>query len=120
MKFGKCMLAGVVLTLAMAPPAPAQTPPSNQTPVAPKTEGVDSMKCAPSDLPSGTTGQGTPSVENRAGKEDLSDKLARSNGVICPPPHTDTEINAPTPPGGKMPVIPPPGSPGGNQNVQPK
>ena len=57
--------------------------------------------------------------EAKAG-EPLSDKLARTDGVICPP-NVDPEIKAPTPQSGnKMPVIPPPGSPGGDQSVQPK
>jgi hypothetical protein len=51
--------------------------------------------------------------------QSLSDKLAQSNGVICPP-NVDPAIKAPTPNAGKMPVIPPPGSPGGNPNIQPK
>ena len=51
--------------------------------------------------------------------DTLSDKLARSDGVICPP-NVDPEIKAPTPEGGKMPVIPPPGSPGGDPSIQPK
>jgi hypothetical protein len=51
--------------------------------------------------------------------QNLSDKLAQSNGVICPP-NVDPAIKAPTPNAGKMPVIPPPGSPGGNPNVQPR
>ena len=50
---------------------------------------------------------------------NLSDKLAQSNGVICPP-NLDPGMKAPTPNTGKMPIIPPPGSPGGNPNVQPK
>ena len=49
----------------------------------------------------------------------LSEKLAASNGVICPPP-IDPAMKQPTPPGGSMPVIPPPGSPGGDPNIQPK
>jgi hypothetical protein len=49
----------------------------------------------------------------------LGQKLNESNGVICPP-DIDSGMNAPTPDGGKTPVIPPPGSPGGNPNVQPK
>jgi hypothetical protein len=49
----------------------------------------------------------------------LSDKLSQSNGVICPP-NVDQGMKAPTPNTGKMPVIPPPGSPGGNPSVQPK
>ena len=51
--------------------------------------------------------------------ENLSDKLAQSGGVICPQ-NVDPAIKAPTPNTGDKPVIPPPGSPGGNQNVQPK
>jgi hypothetical protein len=30
----------------------------------------------------------------------MSDKLARSGGVICPPKNVDPEIKQPTPPGG--------------------
>ena len=51
--------------------------------------------------------------------ENLSDKLSRSDGVLCPP-NVDPEIKQPTPNTGKMPVIPPPGSPGGDPSVQPK
>ena len=57
--------------------------------------------------------------DSKAG-EPLSDKLARTDGVICPP-NVDQEMRAPTPPSSnKMPVIPPPGSPGGDQSKQPK
>jgi hypothetical protein len=52
--------------------------------------------------------------------EPLGDKLARSDGVLCPPSGVDPEIRAPTPDAGNMPVIPPPGSPGGDPNVRPK
>jgi hypothetical protein len=86
-------------------------------PPQPRPPAVDPKACAPGDrlkpsdinpsAPSGTTG------------ESLSDKLARTDGVICPP-NVDPEIRAPTPGGGKTPVIPPPGSPGGDQNVRPK
>jgi hypothetical protein len=51
--------------------------------------------------------------------ENLSEKLARTDGVICPP-NTDPDIKAPTPQAGKTPVIPPPGTPGGDQSIQPK
>ena len=52
----------------------------------------------------------------------LSDKLKKSNGVIAPPTDIDPDIRKPTPPGGAspMPVIPPPGTPGGGTGVQPK
>ena len=59
-----------------------------------------------------------PKVPETSG-ENLSDKLARNEGVLCPP-NVDPEIKAPTPESGKMPVIPPPGSPGGDQSVKPK
>lgn len=51
--------------------------------------------------------------------ENLSDKLSQSGGVLCPQ-NVDPAIKAPTPNTNDKPVIPPPGSPGGNQNVQPK
>ncbi len=54
-----------------------------------------------------------------ASGQSLSNKLGQSNGVICPP-NVDPGMKAPAPDAGKMPVIPPPGSPGGNPNVAPK
>ncbi|MEZ0169698.1 hypothetical protein [Microvirga sp. TS319] len=52
----------------------------------------------------------------------LSDKLEQSNGVIRPPETgtPDMTVPAPVPNPGTTPVIPPPGSPGGNQQIQPK
>ena len=99
--------------------AVAQAPPSTKTPVAPKTEQVD-PKCAESDTQTTVGKGGEFETQRQDGKENLSDKLARSGGVICPPEYVDSEIKQPTPPGGAMPVIPPPGSPGGDQSVQPK
>jgi hypothetical protein len=52
--------------------------------------------------------------------EALGDKLARSDGVLCPPAGVDPEIRAPTPETGNTPVIPPPDSPGGDPTVRPK
>lgn len=49
----------------------------------------------------------------------LSEKLDQTAGVICPP-DIDPAIKARTPNAGKTPVIPPPGSRGGDQIVQPK
>ena len=49
----------------------------------------------------------------------LSDKLNQGGGVICPP-DVDPGMKTPAPDTGKMPVIPPPGSPGGDPNVKPK
>jgi hypothetical protein len=36
-----------------------------------------------------------------------SEKLARTDGVICPPPDLDPDIRAPAPGGGRTPVIAP-------------
>lgn len=58
-------------------------------------------------------------TEQERNNQTLSEKLGQSGGVICPP-EVDPGMKAPTPEGGKTPVIPPPGSPGGNPNVQPK
>jgi hypothetical protein len=55
-----------------------------------------------------------------AGNQTLSEKLAKTDGVLCPPSNVDPDIKAPTPQAGRMPVIPPPGSPGGDQSVRPK
>ena len=84
---------GIALALTLAAPgaAYAQTPNAGQKPCA---EPGDSSKT-------------------------LSDKLDQGGGVICPP-NVDPAIKAPTPETGKMPVIPPPGSPGGDPNVKPK
>jgi hypothetical protein len=52
--------------------------------------------------------------------ESLSDKLADSKGVICPPSGIDREMQVAPPSGGRLKVIPPPGTPGGDPSVQPK
>jgi len=51
----------------------------------------------------------------------LSDRLDRSGGVIAPAdPGVDPDIVRPTPDTGEvtMPVIPPPGTPGGDPDIQ--
>jgi hypothetical protein len=113
-------LLGALLTAcgaagAQAPPTPV-TPMAQTAPPPPaRTSDCEPMKPAPprgTVAPEGaTTGQAS---------EPLGDKLARSNGVLCPPGGVDPEIRAPTPDTGNTPVIPPPGSPGGDPNVLPK
>lgn len=101
---------------AQAPPAPA-TPPAQ---TAPPNIARANQNCAPTEAvpqdgtvaPSGTTTGRAP--------EALGDKLARSDGVLCPPPGVDPDMHAPTPEGGSMPVIPRPGGPGGDPSVRPK
>lgn len=112
------LTAGAAAILAPAV-AFAQAPPTAPAPVAPKTEQLDPKACAHSDTQS-TVGQGSGQMQQPNGGGNLSDKLARSDGVICPPDQVDPEIKAPTPPGGPMPVVPPPGSPGGDPSVRPK
>jgi hypothetical protein len=106
-------LSGVAV--AQAPPAPA-TPPAQTAPPAPgRANNCAPMQQAPHPgtvAPEGTT------TGQRA--EPLGDKLARSDGVLCPPAGVDPEIRAPTPDTGNTPVIPPPGSPGGDPNLRPK
>jgi hypothetical protein len=57
--------------------------------------------------------------ERQQANQNLSQKLDDAAAVICPP-DVDPGMKAPTPKAGNTPVIPPPGSPGGDPNVQPK
>jgi hypothetical protein len=109
-----CALTGA------AGPVSAQAPPTRATPPAQTAPPTPASDCSPmrpvpprgSIAPEGTTtGQSA---------EPLGDKLAKSGGVLCPPPGVDPEIRAPTPDTGNTPVIPPPGSPGGDPHVRPK
>jgi hypothetical protein len=65
-----------------------------------------------------------PGVGNNAasktGSRTLSDQLSQSKGVICPPAGVDPGISVPPNGGGRTPVIPPPGTPGGDPSIQPK
>jgi hypothetical protein len=104
------MVSASSVAVAQAPPTPV-TPPAQTAPPAP----IRSSDCAPTKpMPQ----QGTVSPEGSTigqRTEPLGDKLARSDGVLCPPTGVDPEIRAPTPDtGSNMPVIPPPGSPGGD------
>jgi hypothetical protein len=99
---------------AQAPPSPATPPAQTAPPMPSRAGGCAPMQRPPqhSAWPEGTTtGQSS---------EPLGDKLARSDGVLCPPSGVDPEIRAPTPDTGNTPVIPPPGSPGGDPNIRPK
>ena len=52
---------------------------------------------------------------------NLSERLNQSGGVIKPPENVDPGMQKnPPEDSAKMPVIPPPGSPGGDPNVRPK
>jgi hypothetical protein len=106
-RFRKTLVgAGALLTLMVAVTAPAAA----QISAAPQMQKPDADSPKPS-----------PTMPSTG--EDLSRKLDRSNGVIKPPAGIDPGM--PVHKGGEaahapMPVIPPPGSPGGNLHVQPK
>jgi len=100
----------------------AQAPPASSTPQAqtapPNPERA--TNCVPTEaVPHESTVAPRGTTTGRA-PESLGDRLAKSDGVLCPPPGVDPEMHAPTPQGGKMPVIPPPGGPGGDPSVRPK
>jgi hypothetical protein len=114
------LLSGVLLAVsgaasAQAPPTPA-TPPARTAPPAPSRAATD---CTPTQsTPRGNIApQGTTTGQSN---EPLGDKLARSDGVLCPPAGVDPDMRAPTPDTGNTPVIPPPGSPGGDPTIRPK
>jgi hypothetical protein len=100
--------------------ASAQAPPTPTTPPAQTAPPTRVSDCAPMQPvpPRGTIAPEGSTTGQRA--EPLGDKLAKSDGVLCPPAGVDPEIRAPTPDTGNTPVIPPPGSPGGDPNVRPK
>lgn len=101
--------------LAQAPPVPA-TPPAQTAPPAPaRSSDCAQMQPVP---PRGTIAPEGTTTGQRA--EPLGDKLAKSDGVLCPPAGVDLEIRAPTPDTADRPAIAPPGSPGGDPNVHPK
>jgi hypothetical protein len=91
--------------LGAATSANAQTPLPTQAP-------------ASKDCPPGTSAN-APTINGNS-KQNLSEKLASSKGIICPPAGVDPEMRQKPPEGGAIKVVPPPGSPGGDQNVQPK
>ncbi|HEY0329410.1 MAG TPA: hypothetical protein VGC77_09950 [Rhodopseudomonas sp.] len=103
------------MAIAQAPPAAA---PAQVAPAASQPSG--SGNCAPSRTAPEQGSITTPDATTGQGREPLGDKLARSDGVLCPPAGVDPEIRAPTPQVGNTPVIPPPGSPGGDPSVRPK
>jgi hypothetical protein len=109
------LLAACDAANAQAPPVPA-TPPAQTAPPAPgRTANCAPMQPAP---PRGAAAPAGTTTGPRA--EPLGDKLARADGVLCPPAGIDPEIHAPAPDTGNTPVIPPPGSPGGDPNIRPK
>ena len=114
MQIKRSLLLSCVL-IAVSGTVGAQTPPGPPAhAAAPVPNG-----CAPTQ----TTPQGNIAPEGATTGQSpalLGDKLAKSDGVLCPPAGVDPQMRAPTPQTGNTPVIPPPGSPGGDPNVRPK
>jgi hypothetical protein len=102
------LLSGTAFGQTAEPEVPAH-------PLAPK---LDSKACTDRDRL--TKGDTVETDGHAAPREDTSDKLARTDGVICPPPGLDPAIRAPAPSTqSDMPVIPPP-APGGDPDSGPK
>ena len=113
------MVSALVLVPTMAV---AQAPPSPATPQAPTAPPVahEDRNCVPTQ-PAPRDGTIAPRGQTTGqSREPLSDRLAKSDGVLCPPTGVDPEMRAPTPEGGNTPVIPPPGGPGGDPSLRPK
>ena len=109
-----CALMLASAAHAQAPASPA-TPPAQTAPPA----ASQRTNCVPMS-PDGTGTKAKDGTTVGQSNEALGDKLARSDGTLCPPSNVDPEMRAPAPETGKMPVIPPPGSPGGDPSVRPK
>ena len=102
------LAAGLVLAALAALPCGAQS----TAPQCPQAQGPQTAQ---------PRNGSAPQPADRADQnQNLSEKLDRSEGIICPPANVDPQIDTPPPAGGKTPVIPPPGSPGGDPTVRPK
>ncbi|QDL96295.1 hypothetical protein FLL57_02795 [Rhodopseudomonas palustris] len=110
----KLSLALSCLVLASTP-ASAQAPPKPPAAAAPAPTA-----CPPNTATVHPPGSNAPGATTGESRQPLGDKLAESGGVLCPPAGIDPEIRAPTPDVGKTPVIPPPGTPGGDPTIRPK
>jgi hypothetical protein len=75
-------------------------------------------------LKSESTGPQDPRSTGSVGRSNApsSEKLNRTDGVIRPPANIapDMTVRAPVPDPGTTRVIPPPGTPGGDQTIEPK
>jgi hypothetical protein len=103
--YAQALLIGV---FALATPASdalraEQAPPSSSQP------------CPQDDSKGPAPSPGTPPADNP------SDRLADSKGVVCPPTGVDPGIHTKPPTDeGTIKIVPPPGTPGGNSDTQPK
>src|SRR5258708_37734692 len=93
-----CSAAALILLLGTTLPCAAQNAPVPNIPApqAPAPRTPDQNACADRRSPG----------DQSPGDQSLSNRLARTDGVICPP-EIDPDIKAPTPQGGGILVIPP-------------
>ena len=82
--------------------------------------GAQAQTVAPDGRPRADCPPANAPAIGRDSKGTLSDQLAESKGVICPPAGVDAGIQQRPPEGGALRVIPAPGAPGGDPSVQPK
>lgn len=113
----RTILMAAAASIVFMSPAAAQRsaePPPVQSPA----QKLDPKACSDRDRARQSDTQETQG--SAVPKDNLSDRLARTDGVICPPPDIDPDVHQPAPGGGNTPVIPPPGSPTGDPSVRPK
>ena len=73
------------------------------------------------ELPGSAADRGNQPSTDAGPSGNLSERLNQSGGVIKPPENVDPGLQRKPPDdSSKMPVIPPPGTPGGDPNVKPK
>ncbi len=112
----KLIAIGALAALALPCVAGAQNP-------QPAPPGQPHTDLAPPNAPSPPPEQMRPAhpKDSAPGGQTLSDKLSEQKGTLQPPA-VDPGIRQPLPQQGRgtMPVIPPPGTAGGNQQVVPK
>ena len=112
------ILAALAIALIGIHSTAAQQPKEPAVPMQPAAPKLDPKACGDRDrLPHADVPETKGSASDN---ESVSEKLARTDGVICPPAGLDPDIRAPAPGESNMPVIPPPGTPGGDPDVRPK
>jgi hypothetical protein len=114
------LIVAGAFALGLGATAFAQNP---QTPLAP---GPEVTTPSPRDnqlaCPPGVDERTAPSVggDTTGSSGNLSRQLSESEGVVCPPAGVDPGMVEQPPSSGTLRVIPPPGSPGGDQSITPK
>jgi hypothetical protein len=112
----KLIVIGALAAVGLPSIAGAQNP-------QPAPPGQPQTQMAPPNSPSPPPEQIRPAKpgDTESGGQTLSDTLSRQQGTLQPPA-VDPGMRKPPPQRGQgaMPVIPPPGTPGGNQQVVPK